>query len=406
MSPKCKNKKDVKIEKVIDFGKQLFATVLRSRKGALTELSRLLRFQKGTKGFHREYERLLPLIGQLQEAYKQCVLAAFQNKGLRLGIIDDTNIKKTGQYFPHEKVQHDHATNYFFSGMKVISSAVYQYGKVATIKVATISSRIVKEDDNKLLLARDDNKLLLARDDNKLLLARDDVNLLIDDYFVDLFLFDSWYCKSPLLEKIRWGEKIFISRLRTDSSVKQEGKRCVPLNALLQKIPHKDYTLIKIKGKSYWIYEATLNFKTYGSLRVIASKEGAHKNPVFFTNGSLRVIASKEGAHKNPVFFTTNTDKFIPKFIVKLYLKRFSIEVFFKDAKQFLNFETFLCRNAQKWDAHLLLTNVVHWAIQKKNSISKTVRKIQENISECLFFINENLSIKKFFDELRKKCQT
>jgi len=362
MSSKDRKKKDVKIEKVIDFGKQLFSSILRSRKGALTELSRLLRFQKGTKGFHREYERLLPLIGQLQEAYKQCVLAAFQNKGLRLGIIDDTDVKKTGQYFPHEKVQHDHTTNSFFTGMKVISSAVYQYGKVATI-----SSRIVKEDDNKLLL------------------ARDEVDILIDDYFVDLFLFDSWYCKSPLLQKIRRREKIFISRLRTDSSVKQEGQRCVPLNTLLQKIPHKDYTLIKIKGKSYWIYEATLNFKTYGS---------------------LRVIASKEGVHKNPVFFTTNTDRFTPKFIVKLYLKRFSIEVFFKDAKQFLNFETFLCRNAQKWDVHLLLTNVVHWAIQKKNSISKTVRKIQENISKCLFFINENLLIKKFFDELRKKCQT
>ena len=362
MSQKCKKKKDVKIEKVIDFGKHLFATVLRSRKGALAELSRLLRFQNGTRGFHREYERLLPLINQLQEAYKQCVLAAFPNIGLRLGIIDDTDVKKTGKKFPDERIQHDHTTNSFFTGMKVISSAVYQYGKVATI-----SSRIVKEDDNKLLL------------------ARDDVDLLIDDYFVDLFLFDSWYCKSPLLEKIRGREKIFISRLRTDSSVKQEGQRCVPLNALLQKIPHKDYTLIKIKGKSYWIYEATLNFKTYGS---------------------LRVVASKEGVHKKPIFLTTNTEKFTGKFIVKLYLKRFSIEVFFKDAKQFLNFETFLCRNAQKWDVHLLLTNVVHWAIQKKNSISKTVRKIQENISECLFFINENQAIKKFFDELRKKCQT
>lgn len=362
MSRKTRGNKRANVEKVIDFGKQLFATVLRSRKGALSELSRLLRFQKGTKGFHREYERLLPLINQLQEAYKQCVLAAFPNIGLRLGIIDDTNVRKTGEKFPDERIQHDHTTNSFFTGMKVISSAVYQYGKVATI-----SSRIVKEDDNKLLL------------------ARDDVDILIDDYFVDLFLFDSWYCKSPLLEKIRGREKIFISRLRTDSSVKQEGQRCVPLNTLLQKIPHKDYTLIKIKGKSYWIYESTLNFKTYGS---------------------LRVIASKEGVHKNPVFFTTNTDKFTAKFIVKLYLKRFSIEVFFKDAKQFLNFETFLCRNAQKWDIHLLLTNVVHWAIQKKNSISKMVRKIQENISECLLFINENQSIKKFFDELRRKCQT
>ena len=361
MSQKCKKKKDVKIEKVIDFGRRLFATVLRSRKGALTELSRLLRFQKGTKGFHREYERLLPLITQLQEAYKQCVLATFQNKGLRLGIIDDTNVKKTGQHFPHEKVQHDHTTNSFFTGMKVISSAIYQYGKVATI-----SSRIVKEEDNKLLL------------------ARDDVDILIDDYFVDVFLFDSWYCKSHLLEKIRGRDKIFISRIRTDSSVKR-GKKSIPLNVLMRKIPHKDYTFIKIRGKSYWIYEKNINFKTFGL---------------------LRVVVSKERVYNEPVFFVTNTNKFTAKFIVKLYLKRFSIEVFFKDVKQFLNFETFLCRSAQKWDVHLLLTNVVHWAIQKKNSISKMVRKIQENISECLLFINENQAIRKFFDELRRKCQT
>ena len=107
MSQKCKKKKEIRIEKVIDFGKRLFATVLRSRKGALTELSRLLRFQSGTKGFHREYERLLPLLAELKEAYQQCVLASFPNIGLRLGIIDDTDVKKTGKYFPQEKVQHD-----------------------------------------------------------------------------------------------------------------------------------------------------------------------------------------------------------------------------------------------------------------------------------------------------------
>lgn len=359
--PQDKKKKDVKIEKVIDFGKKLFATVLRSRKGALTELSRLLRFQNGTKGFHREYERLLPLLSELKEAYKNCVLAAFPNIGLRLGIIDDTDVKKTGEQFPHEKIQHDHTTNSFFTGMKVISSAVYQYGKVATV-----SSRIVKEEDNKLLL------------------ARDDIDLLIDDYFVEIFLFDSWYCKNQVIQKVNDRGKIFVSRLRTDSSVKQEEKN-IPLNQLIQKIPHNQFQHVKIRGKSYWIYEIVLHFKTYGS---------------------LRVIASKEGVHDKPIFLTTNTKKFTGKFIVKLYLKRFSIEVFFKDAKQFLNFETFLCRNAQKWGVHLLLTNVVHWAIQKKKSISATVRKMRENISECLLFINENVLIKKFFDELRKKCQT
>ena len=188
MSSKCKKKKDVKIEKVIDFGKQLFATVLRSRKGALTELSRLLRFQSGTKGFHRQYEQLLPLITELKEAYQQCVLEMLPAKGLRLGIIDDTTIKKTGKYFPYEKIQYDHTSNSFYPGMKVVSSAIYQYGKIATI-----SSRIVKEKENKLLL------------------AKDDADILIDNYSVDMFLFDSWYCKSPLLEKINERENIYLS---------------------------------------------------------------------------------------------------------------------------------------------------------------------------------------------------
>lgn len=361
MSQQSKKNKSGKVDKIIDFGKQLFASVLRSRKGALTELSRLLRFQSGTKGFQREYERLIPLVNELKEAYKRCVLETLPTIGFRLGIIDDTNIKKTGEEFPHEKIHHDHTTNSFFTGMKVISSAVYQYGKVATV-----SSRIVKKEDNKLLL------------------ARDDADILIDDYFVDVFLFDSWYCKSPLLEKIEEREKTFISRIRADSSVKQ-GKKNVPLNILVRKIPHKEYKQIKIRGKSYWIYEAIFRFKTFGK---------------------IRVVLSKEGVHDEPIFLVTNTDKFTAKFIVKLYLKRFSIEVFFKDAKQFLNFETFMCRKEQKWEVHLLLTNVIHWAIQKRNSISKTVRKMQENVQECLLFINKNQAINKFLDELRRKCLT
>ncbi|MBI2668953.1 hypothetical protein HYX14_03865, partial [Candidatus Woesearchaeota archaeon] len=169
MSQNSKKSKRGSINKGIDFGKQLFASVLRSRKGALTELSRILRFQRGTKGFQREYERLLPLIAEIKGAYKHCILSTFSSVGFRIGIIDDTDVEKTGEQFPHEKIQHNHTTNSFFTGMKVISSAVYQCGKVAAV-----SSRIVKEEDNKLLL------------------AREDIDLLIDDYFVEIFLFDSW----------------------------------------------------------------------------------------------------------------------------------------------------------------------------------------------------------------------
>lgn len=84
------------VDKAVDFGRQLFAAVLRSRTGALTELARLLRFQRGTKGFEREYDRLLPLRTALREAFKQCVLTCFPETGLRLGIIDKTRCSSLG----------------------------------------------------------------------------------------------------------------------------------------------------------------------------------------------------------------------------------------------------------------------------------------------------------------------
>ncbi|MBI2668885.1 hypothetical protein HYX14_03510, partial [Candidatus Woesearchaeota archaeon] len=115
---------------------------------------------------------------------------------------------------------------------------------------------------------------------NKLLLAREDIDLLIDDYFVEIFLFDSWYCKSSVIQKVNERGKIFVSHLRADSSVELEGKH-IPLNELIQKVPHKQFQLVKIRGKYYWIYEITLNFKRYGSLRVIVSKEGVHDKPIF-----------------------------------------------------------------------------------------------------------------------------
>ena len=104
------------------------------------------------------------------------------------------------------------------------------------------------------------------------MLAREDIDLLINDYFVEIFLFDSWYCKSPVIEKVNDRGKIFVSRLRADSSVEQRNKH-IPIHELIHKIPHKQFQLVKIKGKSYWIYEITLQFKTYGMLRIIASKE-------------------------------------------------------------------------------------------------------------------------------------
>ena len=358
---KTKEKKREHLDKIIDFGRQLFAAILRSRTGALTELAKLLRFQKGTKGFERQFNKLLPLITELKEAYRKCVLAQFPEQGLRLGIFDDSPIKKTGKCFPEQKTQHDHSSNSFFEGMRVMSSCGYQKGKTAVV-----NSRIVGKEENKLEL------------------AKEEIDMFLSDFFVDILLYDSWYCKEPVIKHLLDKKALFVSRTRTDTITLFEESE-VRLDVLAMSIPHSVYKHVKINGKSYWVLDQEFEFKAFGE---------------------LRVIFSKEKYYDKPIFLITNALNFSAKFIVSLYLKRFSIEVFFKDAKQFLNFETFLCRNPQKWNLHLHLTNVLHWAIQKIHSISKTVRIIRENIGKCLLFINQNPLIDQFFDELKKRCQT
>ena len=358
---KSKNRLEKVLDKVVDFGRQLFASVLRSRTGALTELAKLLRFQKGTNGFEREYKKLIPLIEEIRNAYRSSILGTLPLIGLRIGIFDDSSIKKSGKTFPKQQIHHDNTNNSFYSGMKALSSAVYQNGKLATI-----------------------NSCIVGKEDNKIKVAIREIDMLIADFLVEIFLFDSWYCKNPLIGHIKNKGKLFVSRLRcnTKSEFDEDEER---LDALVKGLPHKEYEHVKINGKSYWIKDLALNLKAYDE---------------------SRVIVSKEGVYDEPVFFLTNAENFSAKFIVQLYLKRFCIEVFFKDAKQFLNFETFLCRKECKWNLHLLLTNVLHWAIQEKNSISKTVRAIRENITDCLLFINKNRLISKFFEELKKRCQT
>lgn len=359
--PHAKNIMKACIDKLVDFGKQIFAATLRSRTGSLSELAKLLRFQSGTPGFHRMYEKLLPLRKILQKVFMQCVKAAFGGEGLRLGILDDSPIKKTGKKFPKETIQHDHESNAFFDGLRVLTSIIYQNGKTAAI-----------------------SSELIGKEDNKLEVAIKKVKQLIKDFLVDIILFDSWYSKNPLIDYLVQKKILFITRVRKDTKTlfAEDEER---LDALAKSIPHLQYKLTKIYGKSYWITDLTLDLKTYGK---------------------LRVIISKEGQFDEPIFILTNIQNFSASFIVKLYLRRFTIETFFKDAKQYLNLETFQCRKQSKWDLHLLLINILHWAIQMKNSISKTVRAVRENIDACLLFINENERLRDFFERTRKKCQT
>ena len=112
-SKHTKKEKAGVIDKSIDFVKQEFAATIRSRKGSFSEMATLLRFESGTAGFHRQYKKLLGKAKQMFKAFHKAVLKFLPNKGLRIGIFDDSSVKKSGKTFPKQQDHYDSASNAF-----------------------------------------------------------------------------------------------------------------------------------------------------------------------------------------------------------------------------------------------------------------------------------------------------
>ena len=330
---------------VVGFIKSFVVAMIRSRHGVLAEFATLLRFQPGTKGFHRRYERLVSLMNHLKQAYKEEVSSHLKTlPGLTLGIFDDTTIKKAGRCFEGEGVHHDHITGKNYNGFKVCSTAIYRGGKTAVVET-TFSSK----------------------QESKIDLFKESFNSLCHEELApDVFLFDTWYSLKPVLKLIEEHCKLYVTRLRSNR-VTFVDDECLSLKLLAINFSHHQYCPVRVHGRTYWVIDIRLNLSGLGE---------------------QRVIVSKDSVHARPVFLTTNSETFSTKFVLILYLKRFQIELFFKDAKQFLNLETFQCRTKEKWGLHFLFVQLVHWFIQRRNSISKVVRGIRESLDKIQSYIN------------------
>jgi Transposase DDE domain len=347
----------------VGFLKTFATATIGSRSGSLSEHATLLRFLPGTKGFHRRYERLLERLRILQEVLKAQVQEHLRTlRGLTLAVFDDTPIKKCGTCFEGEGVFFDHVKGTFYDGYTACSTALYRGGKIGVIDV-----EIAPEKDTKITLFQSAIKTLSEQ-----------------EFSPDVFLFDAWYAVKPVLDTIEEHHKVYVTRLKSNRIVLYEDER-ISLRELASSINHEQYTRIVLHGKTYWVVDLVLDL-----------------------NGleAQRVLISKDAVFAKPVFLTTNNSNFGTKFVLGLYAKRFAIEVFFKDAKQHLKLETFQCRTLPKWKLHFTLLQLIHWTIQRRNSISKTIRKIRDSVDKITSYINKNTAFLKILDEFSQKCQT
>ena len=332
-----------------------------ARRAVMTEYCKVLRFAPTTKTFHRRFERLLTLRDALKDTLREQVLAHLgEEQGLLLALFDDSPLAKAGRKFEGEASQYDHVKGCFFNGFTPCSVALYRDGKVGVVETTL-------KADSKLKAAIAAFEALCA-----------------ERVAPDVFLFDAWYASIELLTRVEELGRVYITRLKSNRQV-VIGNEHHSVRELAASLSHEQFEHVVVHRRSFWIVDVMLDLKGLGR---------------------RRVLICKNARFAEPVFLVTNNTNFSTKFVLVLYQKRFAIEVFFKDAKQLLNFSTLQCRSATKMDLHFVLVQLAHWCMQKKNSISKTVRALRDSVEKVMSYINQNPLMQQFLDALRARCQT
>jgi hypothetical protein len=341
--------------------KDFVSALMTARRAVMTEYCKVLRFAPTSRTFHRRFEQLLRLRDALQEVLREQVFAHLgEEQGLLLALFDDTPLAKTGRTFEGERSQYDHVKGCFFDGFTPCSVALYRDGKVGVVETTL-------KADSKL-------KAAIAAFES----------LCAERTAPDVFLFDAWYASMELLTRVEEMGRVYITRLKSNRQV-LIGDEHYGVRTLAASISHEQYAHVVVHGRSFWIVDTLLNLKGLGT---------------------RRVLICKDAVFAEPVFLVTNNTNFSTKFVLVLYQKRFAIEVFFKDAKQLLNFSSLQCRSAVKMELHFLLVQLAHWCLQRRHSISKTVRALRDSVENVRSYINQNPLMQQFLDALHKRCQT
>ena len=133
-------------------------------------------------------------------------------------------------------------------------------------------------------------------------------------------LFDSWYFNEENIRHVEGCHKDWVAACKSNRLVDWCG-RARSLNEVFATIPKSAFTLVTLKnGDSYWACTKVLTLKKGGRVRIVAT----HR---------------LEDFTDEPNYFAANRKDWSAKKILDTYCARWTIETFYRDAKQNLGLE-------------------------------------------------------------------
>jgi hypothetical protein len=175
------------------------------------------------------------------------------------------------------------------------------------------------------------------------------------DVVLDVVLFDGWYLAPQVIECAAKHHKDWVSVLKKNRNLetasftlKDDLGQPIPLTGpeikvedLVPLIPCNAFKPIAIANKTYWTFTLTVRIAGLGKVRLVIS----------YANSDLT------GTY---VVLITNRCDWSAKPIIQTYLRRWPIETFYQDSKQYLGLDEYRMRSAEAFQKHWCLVFVAY----------------------------------------------
>lgn len=275
-----------------------------------------------------DLSRFLSWFGAHAPTFRLLVIAKLQDTAITKGkpsgvlIVDDTILEKTGKKFSGLRKLYDHAKKKYVKGLSLVQLLYADDQKRYPLFEAIHGTRGRKPCPKR------NRETSIGKHKIALRLIKQAVACGIRPKAV---LFDAWYAATSFLKALRWLKLQFVCRYNGGWGLLINGRRIKANELTKQKRRYHYYR--RLKANAFCL---TAELPYYG--------------PVF-------VVVVKDRRRKPAVIITSIMDADLVA-IIELYRKRWTIETYFKEAKQRFGLDKFQHRSAAAIQAHLVLVSL------------------------------------------------
>ncbi len=263
-------------------------------------------------------------------------------------VIDDTLMEKIGKEMSGAGKLFDHCENRYVLAQNIVTSHYIDERTGYPINLR----QYFKHDSEEAKKLGFKTKIQLACE-------------LIDDAerlktAASTYLFDAWFLCEETAKNVESYGKAWVSRCKSDRLIALD--KMTSLSDFAKSLPKDSFREIVVRNKKYLVYEKTTRLsKISGRVKIVVSYQWDKKEKKY---------------QEEPAFIATNRTAWRAEKILGSYTMRFSIDAFYRDAKQYLGFEDAQMRSPKGTTRHWYLVFLAYSLIKLSVCDGNTGRRI------------------------------